>query len=294
MPEWAMWFQYVLNGVVAGSTYTLLGLGLTLVFGILWIISFVHGEFFMLGGFLAFYLLTRFAGAPFLASIPIAMAGVGLLGALLGKLTVNPLRDRHWEFPMLSTFGLSFVLLSAALMLFGGDYRTIPSPYNETVFRFSHLFLSAQKLIVIVVTAVLFLGLRWTLLKTSFGRNLRATAQDRVGAAVVGISSAAIYTWTFAIACGLAAAGGVLVGAVFHVDPYMGQTGLLKGWVVIILGGMGNVTGAVVGGLTIGIVESLATGVLGSGWAEAIAFSAMIVILLLRPQGLLGVKGGAR
>ena len=292
MPEWALWIQYVLNGVVAGSTYILLGLGLTLVFGILWIISFVHGEFFMLGGFVAFYLLSKYTAIPFLLSIPIAMIVVGLLGALLGKLTINPLRNRHWEFPMLSTFGLSFVLLSGALMLFGGDYRTIPSPYTETVFRFSHFFLSAQKLIVIVVTLALFIALRWILLKTSFGRNLRATAQDPVGAAAVGISSASIYTWTFALACAIAAAGGVLVGAVFNIDPYMCQVGLLKGWVVIILGGMGSVTGAVVGGLTIGIIESLSTGLLGAGWAEAIAFSAMIVILLLKPQGLLGVRRG--
>jgi branched-chain amino acid transport system permease protein len=177
-------------------------------------------------------------------------------------------------------------------MLFGGDYRTIPSPYSETVFRFSYFFLSALKLIVILVSLALFVALRWMLLRTSFGRNLRATAQDPVGAAAVGISSASIYTWTFALACALAAAGGVLVGAVFNIDPYMGQTGLLKGWVVIILGGMGNVTGAVIGGLTIGIIESLGTGLLGSGWAEAIAFSAMIVILLLRPQGLLGVRKG--
>jgi len=292
MPEWALWIQYVLNGVVSGSTYALLGLGLTLVFGILWIISFVHGEFFMLGGFLAFYLLSKFADVPFLLSIPIAMVGVGLLGALLGKLTINPIRDRHWEFPMLSTFGLSFILLSAALMLFGGDYRTIPTPYNETVFRFSHFFLSAQKSIVILVTILLFLALRWILIKTSFGRNLRATAQDRIGAAAVGISSSFIYTWTFGLACAIAAAGGVLVGAVFNIDPYMGQTGLLKGWVVIILGGMGNVTGAVIGGMTIGIVEALGTGLLGSGWSEAIAFGVMITILLLKPQGLLGVKRG--
>jgi branched-chain amino acid transport system permease protein len=292
MPEWALWIQYVLNGIVAGSTYILLGLGLTLVFGILWIVSFVHGEFFMLGGFLAFYLLTRSTSVPFLLSIPVTMLGVGLLGALLGKLTINPIRDRHWEFPMLSTFGLSSILLSAALILFGGDYRTIPSPYNETVFRFSHFFLSAQKFIVILVTMALFLALRWALMNTSFGMNLRATAQDRVGAAAVGISSASIYTWTFGLACAIAAAGGVLVGAVFNIDPYMGQTGLLKGWVVIILGGMGSVTGAVIGGLTIGIVESLATGLIGAGWAEAIAFSAMIIILLLKPQGLLGAKGG--
>ncbi len=292
MPEWAVWIQYVINGIVAGSTYILLGLGLTLVFGILWIISFVHGEFFMLGGFVAFYLLATYTALPFLLSIPISMAAVGLLGALLGWLTINPLRNRHWEFPMLSTFGLSFVLLSAALMLFGGDYRTIPSPYTETVFRFSHFFLSALKLIVIMVTFALFIALRWILLKTSFGRNLRATAQDRVGAAAVGINSATIYTWTFALACAIAAAGGVLVGAVFNIDPYMGQTGLLKGWVVIILGGMGNVTGAVLGGLAIGVIESLGTGLLGAGWSEAIAFGAMIVILLLRPQGLLGARRG--
>jgi branched-chain amino acid transport system permease protein len=292
MPEWAVWIQYVINGIVAGSTYILLGLGLTLVFGILWIISFVHGEFFMLGGFVAFYLLATYTTVPFLLSIPISMGAVGLLGALLGWLTINPLRNRHWEFPMLSTFGLSFVLLSAALMLFGGDYRTIPSPYTETVFRFSHFFLSALKLIVILVTFALFIALRWILLKTSFGRNLRATAQDRVGAAAVGINSASIYTWTFALACAIAAAGGVLVGAVFNIDPYMGQTGLLKGWVVIILGGMGNVTGAVIGGLAIGVIESLGTGLLGAGWSEAIAFGAMIVILLLRPQGLLGARRG--
>ena len=292
MPEWAVWIQYLINGIVAGSIYALLGLGLTLVFGILWIVTFVHGEFYMLGAFVAFYLLDNFTGMPYLLTIPIAMAVVGLAAACLAKLTINPVKDRHWSYPMLSTFGSSFILLNASLMAFGGEYRTIPSPYNDTVFRFSYFYLSAQKLIVILVALAIFLSLRWMLMKTSFGRNLRATAQDREGSAVVGINTGSVYIWTFGLACAIAAAGGILIGAVFNIDPYMGQAGLLKGWVVIILGGMGNVTGAMAGGMIIGIVESLGAGLLGGGWAEAIAYSIMIIILLLRPRGLLGSRGG--
>jgi branched-chain amino acid transport system permease protein len=293
MPEWALWIQYIINGVVAGSVYALLGMGLTLIFGLLFIISFVHGEFYMLGGFVGFYLLRNLPGVPYLLTIPIAMATVGFFAIVVAKLTITPLRERHWEFPMLSTVGSSYVVLALALLTFGGEYRNIDSPYSETVFRFGYLWLSAQKLLVIIVVVAMLFGLRWMLELTAFGRRLRATAQDKIGAATVGISSGSVYTWTFGLACAIAAAGGVLVGAIYHIDPYIGQTGLLKGWIVVILGGMGNVAGALLAGMIIGIAESLATGLVGAGWAESVALGIMIITLMARPQGLLGEAGGA-
>lgn len=293
MPEWALWLQYVINGVAAGSIYALLGMGLTLIFGLLFIISFVHGEFYMLGGFLGFYLLTKLTGIPYLLAVPIIMIIVGLFAAAVAKLTITPLRERHWEYPMLSTVGSSYVVLAFALLVFGGEYRNLPSPYNETVFRFSYFWLSAQKLLVIIVVVVVLFTLRYVLQSTTFGRRLRATAQDKIGAATVGINSGSVYTWTFGLACAIAAAGGVLVGAIYHIDPYIGQVGLLKGWIVVILGGMGNVTGALLAGMIIGIAESLATGLVGAGWAETIALAIMILTLMFRPQGLLGEAGGA-
>jgi len=293
MPQWALWVQYIINGVAAGSVYALLGMGLTLIFGMLFIISFVHGEFYMLGGFVAYYLMATFTGMPYLVTVPIAMVAVGLLAAGVARVTITPIRERHWESPMLSTVGSSYVILALALIVFGGEYRSIDSPFNETVFRFGHFWLSAQKLLVIVVVVIVLFALRWMLRSTTFGMRLRATAQDKLGAATVGINSGSIYTWTFSLACAIAAAGGVLVGAIYHTDPYIGQVGLLKGWIVVILGGMGNVTGALLAGMIIGIAESLATGLIGAGWSETIALAIMIIVLMIRPQGLLGEAGGA-
>jgi branched-chain amino acid transport system permease protein len=293
MPQWALWVQYIINGIAAGSIYALLGMGLTLIFGMLFIISFVHGEFYMLGGFVAFYLMATVAGLPYLVAVPIAMIVVGLFAAGVARLTITPLRERHWESPMLSTVGSSYVILALALIVFGGQYKNIHSPFNETVFRFGYFWLSAQKLIVIAVVVIVLIALRWMLQSTTFGRRLRATAQDKIGAATVGINSGSIYTWAFGLACSIAAAGGVLVGAIYHIDPYIGQVGLLKGWIVVILGGMGNVTGALLAGMVIGIAESLATGFIGAGWAETVALAIMIITLMIRPQGLLGEAGGA-
>lgn len=283
--------QLCINGVVTGMTYALMATGLTLIFGILNIVNFAHGEFYMLGAYATYYVML-WAGIPYLPAVLVSVIFVGFIGAICSKLTINPLRDRHWSSILLATFGLSFIFLEGGNFLFGGQSRSIGTSLTNEIVKFGDLFITKQRLLIIGVSLICIIATKYLIQKTTLGKILRASAQNRIGSALVGINLDSVYTWTFTLGTALAALSGALIGATTYIYPVMGQLGLFYIFLVVIAGGLGSIGGAIITGLLLGIVQSLADGFLTPVVADIAGYCAMVILLLLRPQGLMGLSVG--
>ncbi|MEW5908427.1 MAG: branched-chain amino acid ABC transporter permease [Thermodesulfobacteriota bacterium] len=283
----AVFFQQGLNGLVLGSTYVLIALGLTMIFGILEVINFAHGEIYMIGAFLTLFLTSIF-GIPFLFAIPIAMIGSGLFGLLIQRVVFRPIIGKPMINGMLISFGLSVFLMNLSTLLFKADPRSLDSGFAHLNIRFLGLQITFERLLVIIIAILLVSILYLFIQHTKVGRAMRAVAEDREAAQAVGINIDRIHLLTFGIGCALASAAGSLAGAIFFVSPIMGWAPVIKSFVVVILGGFGNVMGAILAGLILGIVESFGGGYISYAYKDAYAFVILLLAFLLKPEGLLG------
>lgn len=279
--------QQVLNGLVIGSIYTLIALGFTIVFGIFTMLNFAHGELYMLGGYLTL-LLSQGLRLPFLISILGAMTLTAVAGAFIELVGFRPLRSAPIIATMISTLGISLLMQNGALLAWGPDARPIEAPYSGIRVAFFGISSDLQRLMVIPVTIFLIIILTFVIQRTKLGRAMRACAQDIQAAGWMGVNINTVATVTFAIAAALAAAAGALIGPIFMVEPYMGFSAIMKSFVVVILGGVGNVPGAIVGGYFLGLAEALVAGYISTDYQEAIAFFILIMVLLVKPSGLFG------
>jgi branched-chain amino acid transport system permease protein len=280
-------FQQIVNGLIAGSIYALTAMGLTMIFGIMDIINFAHGEIYMLGAFLT-YVFCVSVGFPYLLSLVMAMAAVAIIGIAVEKVTFKPLRNTPLMNTLLASLGLSIFLQNLALLIWGPDPRRIPSSYSTEIIEFLGISITMQRLLVIIVTVILFLFLYYFIQKTTIGKCMRATAQEPEGAALIGVDIDRVFWVTFAVGCALAAAAGSLIGVIFLVTPTMGIVPVLKAFIVVIVGGLGSFLGAVMAGFLLGVTESLMGGFISSAYMDVIAFAILILILLFRPSGLFG------
>ncbi len=277
--------QHLANGLVLGGSYALLGIGLTLIFGLMNVVNFAHGEFYTLGAYLTFAGVSV-AGVGFFLAIPIAIAGGALLGAGGERLLLRPLRGESIDTTMLVMIGLWIALQNAELLAWGGVARSIAHPFPTAPVVVASVSIAPLRLFVLGAVLVLIVGAHLLIHRTPLGMAMRATFQDRETAALMGIEVDGIHTLTFALGCGLAAAAGALLGAVFLVYPSMGDLASLKAFSVVIVGGLGNVAGATLGGLILGVAEELGAGYVSSGYRDAVGFVIIILVLLLRPAGL--------
>jgi branched-chain amino acid transport system permease protein len=277
--------QHLLNGLLLGSTYSLLGIGLTLVFGLMNVVNFAHGEFYALGAYAVWSTLVLASVNLFLA-IPVAILAGVALGALCERMLLRPLLGASIDTTMLVTIGLWIALQNAQLLVWGGVAKSVPTPFPAEPLVLGPMSVSPLRLFVFVVAGLLILGAHLLLARTRLGRAMRATFQDRETAALMGVSIERIHTATFALGAGLAAAAGALLGPVFLVYPSMGDLASLKAFCVVILGGLGNFAGAAVGGLLLGIAEELGAGYVSSGYRDAVGFALIVAVLLFRPSGL--------
>jgi branched-chain amino acid transport system permease protein len=277
--------QHLLNGLLLGSTYSLLGIGLTLVFGLMNVVNFAHGEFYTLGAYAVWSALVL-TGVDLFAAIPLAIAAGAALGALCERVLLRPLLGASIDTTMLVMIGLWIALQNAELLAWGGVAKSVPVPFPATPLVLGPVSVSPLRLFVFAVAGLLILGAHLLLAHTRLGRAMRATFQDRETAALMGVSIERIHTATFALGAGLAAAAGALLGPVFLVYPSMGDLASLKAFCVVILGGLGNFAGAAVGGLLLGIAEELGAGYLSSGYRDAVGFVLIVAVLLFRPSGL--------
>ena len=277
--------QHLLNGVLTGCAYALIAIGLTMIFGVMNIANFAHGEFYMLGGFLAFYLVSL-VGLNYFLALPIAVVLVVALAVVLQHGIFRRLRDAPMMTTTLVTIGLSLFLEHVALLLWGPQPQSIPTPFATKPLSFLGIYTTPLYLFAMAVTAALIVAGHLLIRRTRMGKAMRATFQNKEASALVGIRIDRIYMYTFAFGAALAAAAGAVLGGFIPVEPTMGGVATLKAFVVVILGGMGSFVGAIVGGLLLGLAEGLSAGYLSTGWKDAVGFFAVILVLLFRPEGL--------
>jgi branched-chain amino acid transport system permease protein len=277
--------QHLLNGLLLGATYSLLGVGLTLVFGLMNVVNFAHGEFYTLGAYAVFAALVG-VSVNFFVAIPLAVVVGAAAGALCERCLLRPLRGESIDTVMLVMIGVWIAMQNAELLGWGGVAKSVPTPFPTHPVVWGYVSVSPLRLFVFAVSGLLILGAHLLLARTKLGRAMRATFQDRETAALMGVSIERIHTVTFALGAGLAAAAGALLGPVFLLYPSMGDLASLKAFSVVILGGLGNFAGAALGGIVLGVAEELGAGYLSSGYRDAIGFIIIVAVLLLRPSGL--------
>ncbi|MGH7003836.1 MAG: branched-chain amino acid ABC transporter permease, partial [Alphaproteobacteria bacterium] len=283
--EFVVFVQQVVNGLANGMGYVLIAVGLTLVFGVLRIVNFAHGEFYMLGAYFTYFLMSL-AGIGYFGALAIATVGVAAIGILANQFFFRPLRREHEFTILLSSLGLALLMANGAEYLFGADPKYVTTRYADETREIGPLVITEQRLLIIVFTLVMIVGTYWFIRHTRMGKMMQATAQNPEGAALTGINTGFVHAYTFAFACGLAALSGALVGPTGMLTHTVGDWAVLKGFIVVVMGGLGSVTGALFGGLLLGIAESLGGGYISLGFKEAIGYGIIILVLLWRPQGL--------
>ncbi len=299
--DWDFFVQQLVNGVTLGSVYALIALGYTMVYGILKLLNFAHGEVYMMGAFAGFFVLSGFGGALEVSinvvvliglMLAVAMIGSGLLGVAIERFAYRPLRNAPRIAPLISALGVSFFLQSSALLIFSADFRSYETYEYIDLAKGIHwgpLNISIVRITVIVTAVALMLALTLLVSRTRLGKAMRATAFDREAAAMQGIDVDRVIVATFFIGSALAGAAGVMVGLVFYkVYHLMGFIAGLKGFTAAVVGGIGSIPGAMLGGLLIGLSEAFITGYVSSTFQDVFVFSILIVLLLVRPSGLLG------
>ena len=277
--------QALLNGFGLAMAYVLVALGLTLIFSILEIINFAHGEFYMLGAFVA-YLTFTLVNVPYIVAVIAAIVVVGLAGALAERLVFRHLRGKTLN-AFIVSLGLLWVMQAGAQIAFGIQDKAVPSAFSG-VLRFGGVFISFERVAVTLCAVVLIVALYAFLEWTRTGRAMRATAQDPDGAALQGVNIEGMSMLGFALGCALAGASGALLAPIFSVGPWMGALPVVKAFIIIIVGGMGSLPGAVLGGLMLGVVEGVGTLFFSSAAVNMLGFLLVIAVLLLRPRGLVG------
>lgn len=279
----------VLSGLVIGSVYTITALGLTMIYGILNLMNFAHGEVYMVGAYVGFFLSTVFG-----FSYPVAVLG-GMLGAvacglLIELICFRPLRNAPQLAPLIASLGISIFLQNLAMAAWTPNPRMFETPYVNQIVSLGITSLSQQRVILFAVTVILIIGL-WALVqRTALGKAMRAIAIDPEAAALMGINANHVVIATFAIGSALAGIAGVLAGPILILSPFMGIPIILKAFAVVIMGGFGNIQGTVLAGFVLGIVEGLGSLWFPTAWIDSIAFVMLIGTLLWRPRGLFAEK----
>ena len=297
----AFFFQGLVNGITTGALYALVALGFTMVYGVLQLLNFAHGDLYMVGAYIGFFVIQWFGGAqhltiavPLLLLIMFVLAAVlvGGLGVAIERFAYRPLRDAPRIAPLITAIGVSFFLESSALLLFGSQFRV----YNTAEFislssgiQIGSVTIDSVQILVLVLGVVLMAGLQLLVNRTRLGRQMRAVAADREAAEMLGINVNFVITATFFLGSALAGVAGVMGGLLFNqVSSTIGFIAGLKAFTAAVVGGIGSIPGAMLGGLVIGVAESFVTGYISSTYSNLIVFGILIVVMLLRPSGLLG------
>lgn len=278
----------IIHGLVWGIVIALIALGLTIVFGVMDVVNFAHGEFYMLGAFFGYSLL--FIIHNFWVAIVLAGIAVGIMGFLIELAMFRPLYGRNPIFHLLLTFGLGMILREIARLIWGGETRRVEVPVTGAI-DFLGITYPLYRLIILGIGILILVGMWYALTKTEAGATLRASSQDRQMSWALGINVARVYMLTFVIGVALAAVAGVLMSPIYFVYPTMGIDAILRAFIVVIVGGMGSLAGAVVASLLIGQVESLASLWISPTWAETLVFVVLIVTMVVKPTGLFGKTG---
>lgn len=282
-----MFFVQIINGIIIGSSYVLIASGLSLIYGILNVVNLAHGEFYMLGAFMSFYLLTVF-GLNFWLATLLAMIIVALIGVITEKLIFRPTRSQPLINSMVISITLSVFIMNLARHLFGADSKSVRTAMSDRVVTIAGASFNVQRLLVFISACIIMYLLYIMIEKTKIGKAMRACAENHSAAQLMGINLDKIFSLTFAIGCALAAAAGALMAPIFFTHPAMGMLPLMKAFGVVIMGGLGNVYGAVFSGIILGVTESMTAAYISPALKDAVAFILIIIVLLFKPNGLFG------
>ncbi len=283
-----VFIQTIVSGILIGGIYSMIGIGMTLIMGVMGIINLAHGQLMMVAMYITFVLAHYFHIDPYV-SLLVAMPALFLLGAFLQKFLLNPLMEVESILPenqVLMTVGIGMVLTEIARFIFSSDYKTVKTSYSSSALFIGSISFNVPMCIAFVF-ALLFTGaLFWFLLKTDLGRSIRATAQDKDAATLMGINSNRITIITFGIGSALVAAAGVLLMPIFYLFPDIGGAFTLKAFVITILGGLGSTVGAIFGGIVLGVAETLGATYIGMGYKEMVGYVIFVLVLIFLPGGL--------
>lgn len=281
--------EQIMNGINAGSIYALIALGYTMVYGIVQLINFAHGDVLMMGAYFGLLSYTAWE-IPFWASIIVAMAVCAGIGVIIDKVAYKPLRQAPKISVLITALGVSMFLENIFRVIFGAEPRKMPTPdfLNHTV-TLGGISISYVMILTVTLSILCMVGLQWIVKKTKTGKAMRAVSEDLEAAKLMGVNVDRTISITFAIGSALAALGGVLYSiSYYQAEPYMGMMPGLKAFVAAVLGGIGILPGAMLGGFALGLIENIAKAWISSSWANAISFGMLIIILLLKPAGILG------
>ena len=280
--------QQLVNGLSLGSIYALIALGYTMVYGIIKLINFAHGDIYMLGAYCAF-LITTYCGLGFIPALLISMIFCGVVGVLIERIAYKPLRHATRITALITAIGVSYVLEYATQYIMGSEVRTYPKLLTSASFHLGPVTITMQQVYIFVITVILMVVLQFIVQKTKMGRAMRAVSVDEDAARLMGIDVDKTISFTFLLGSALAGVAGVLVGLYYNsIIPMMGRTPGLKACIAVVFGGIGSIPGAMIGGLFIGIAETMVTAYGSSLYKDAIVYIILILILILKPAGLLG------
>ena len=280
--------QQLINGISLGSIYALIALGYTMIYGILKLINFAHGDIYMLGAYIGF-VCTSILKLSFLPALIVSMIGAALAGMVIERVAYRPMRNAPRIAILITAIGVSVCLDNVMILFASPQPRTVPAVFTATVYHVGAWVVNSQQIVILISALVLMVALTYIVNQTRAGKAMRAVSFDADAARLMGIDIDSTISMTFALGSALAAAGGVLVGIYYNsIDPLMGMVPGIKAFVAAVLGGIGIIPGAMLGGIILGVVEALVSGFISSTFRDAAAFAILIIILLFKPQGLMG------
>jgi branched-chain amino acid transport system permease protein len=288
----AQFIQIVISGILVGGIYALISMGLNLILGVVRIINFAHGEFLMIAMYISFLFYVTLGLDPYL-SAPIVVLLLFGFGCLVQRVIIQPILDTSATVKIFATLGLSIALQNLALMIWNADYRNVNTSYQTSVIQLGEVAISVPRLIAFTIAIMIAVGLFFFLKNTLLGKAIRAVAMERRAASLMGIHVKKIYLIAFGIGSALVGLAGSLLMPIYYVFPTVGTLFVLTAFVVVVLGGMGSMFGAFLGGLLIGLVEALAGVLISPGLKEAVYFVIFILVLLFRPSGLFSLGKGS-
>ena len=280
--------QQLINGVSLGSIYALIALGYTMIYGIIKLINFAHGDIYMVGAYFGF-VATSMLGLSFLPALIFSMVAAAIVGIIIERVAYRPMRNAPRIAILITAIGVSFFLEYGMILIATPQPRTFPAVFEGAIYNVGGLIVNSQQIVILVSALVLMAGLTYIVNKTKIGKAMRAVSFDTDAARLMGIDIDRVISMTFALGSALAAAAGVLVGIYYNsIDPLMGMMPGMKAFVAAVLGGIGIIPGAMLGGIIMGVVEAMVSGFFSSTFRDAAAFGILIIILLYKPSGILG------
>ena len=281
--------QAIISGVLVGGVYALIGIGLTIIFGVMRVINFAHGELMMVGMYMTYFLFTLAGIDPFV-SIVITIPLMFVFGGILQKVFINRIIGTLPQNQILLTIGLGLIMSNSIMLAFTSDYKILTTSYSSSSVSIAGISVSEPLAISFLITVVITAFLYWFLMKTDTGQAIRATAQDREAAQLMGINVKRMSILAFGLGASLAGTAGALISPTYYIFPQVGSAFTLKAFVITVLGGMGSIVGATLGGIIIGVVESVGAVTISSDWKDVLVFAIFLLVLLVKPSGLMGTS----